>query len=198
MTLSSAELIPLSYARTVHNQTHGTEFQSHTNLLTAEQAQQINGHFDIEVHTGVHGFSMDALAAMGVKSDMHLGLPTQKEYAQAAEIVQDMQVGDTLFVERFGFSRPQESSVSPNVAALLEQATSGSFPKDLGEVALIGLETLITMRENLELARQNYNIDAWDYAVQLARLKGIAVKYADTDMIEGDAQHAVAQGRTIA
>lgn len=183
------DLVPTTYQRQVWNADHGMELHHHDDLLDAEQAKRINDHFSIEIFAGTHGQALprpDFNNPAEVRR-YHRTKPTQKEYAAASALVDSLRPGDTLFVEGIGFTHPIVEGL-PQV--FLEMANppvsdpSNPFAamdhwgKDIAQAEIARL------RKELEDKRANYEIHAWDYASQLARLKGITVVSADIDAFE--------------
>ncbi|HEX4661993.1 MAG TPA: hypothetical protein VH144_00075 [Candidatus Saccharimonadales bacterium] len=164
---------------------HGTELSAHTDALTAEQAERVKAQYDIEVYMGAHG---QALGTHADNPNRILFLPTQKEYQEAAAIIDDMQPGDVLFREGYGFVGPvSEPIIAPEVLSRLgekppESSLSGQLGVMLGQVMLH--QTLGELRKSLEQSRQNCQIDAWQYAQGLASLKGIRTVSADIDAFD--------------
>ncbi len=185
----SKELVPQDYGRFAYNALHGTALEAHKDHLTAEQARRINENFDIEVYLGTHGFALDPndpYSRLG-------GLPTQEEYDAAADAVNGLEQGDVLLVEGVGF---MESEVQ-SVPQLHEQDLSTSVAANpafeyLAHLVLqLADQSIELQRKDLEERRRNYGLDAFSYAIELARLKGVEILYADHDAFEVAANHAV-------
>jgi hypothetical protein len=192
----SSELVPLSYAREAYNALHGTELQTHNDALTAEQAARINNHFDIELHLGTHG-----LASGEQSYDPYalIALPTQQEYKEAAAVVEGLRPGDTLFIEGYGFnSQPPEPVQVPDRLPLTTEKGSTFAQRMFGQLALtMAHEMKAEARRGLEQERHDYKISAWDYARQLAALKGVRTVVADHDVFEDQSLRALSKGRGL-
>lgn len=176
----SNELVPLDYQRYAYNAHHGTELQHHNSLLTAEQAAQVNNNYDIELYFGTHG------AVPGADTEAThnpLVLPSQKEYEEAAAVVDSLQPGDTLFVENYGFTKPTLEPLPP-IPSAEELGSLGSSRFFSSHAEMFMRDMRQSARDQLENARQNYKISALDYARQLAALKGIRTVYADLDAFD--------------
>jgi len=195
MNRPSTELVPRSYAREGYNVLHKTELKTHTDALTADQAERINDNYDIEIYVGVHGRALKD----GPKSGLDLiALPTQEEYDEVAAVVGSMHPGDTLFIEGYGFARqPSEpvrlSELLPDVA---EQESHDAALRAFGELALSMVAELERYsRAQLEQQRNEYAIGAWQYAYELAELKGVQTIFADHDAFEHKSFRALNKGR---
>lgn len=181
----STELAPTTYRRQVWNADNGTQLEHRGDSLTAEQAKRINAHYSVEVHTGVHGQILSTVSNARESIRSLVGKPTQKEYAAVAQIVNGMRPGDTLFVEGIGF---RQHMVEPLPEAFFETDTTRpnsepfNLPAEMGRTIL--RDELAKMAADLEEQRQNYKINARDYALQLAMLRGINVVWADIDAFE--------------
>jgi hypothetical protein len=188
----SQELVPLSYARTAWNTYHGADLQGHDSLLNAEQAAQINRQYDIEVHGGFHGNKFVR--------------PTQREYDEAAAVIDGMEPGDTLFIEKYGFrQQPPEPIPRVEAAPISETQVPDPYNRMLGTLAAFGIsdeqghsaqdELAEMARSELEALREDDKIDAWDYAESLAEIKGVRIVYADHDAFEQEGLKRVTGGR---
>jgi len=149
----SNELVPLDYQRYAYNAHHGTDLQHHNSLLTAEQTAQVNDNYDIELYFGTHG----AAPAHGTEATHNpLVLPSQKEYDEAAAVVDSLQPGDTLFVEGYGFTEPTLEPLPP-ISSTEELASSiGSLSSSRlfsGYAEVFMRETRQSARDQLEDAR---------------------------------------------
>lgn len=193
----SIELVPLSYARDAYNVLHGTELRTHTDALTAEQASRINSNYDIEVHVGTHG------QAPGAHPDNPyavITLPTQQEYQEVAAVVAGMQPGDTLFSEGYGFrDQPPEPVMIPNRPTTAADGPAVSFFERMFSEHRLALahELRAAAGRRLEELRRDYKIDAWDYARQLAILKGVRTVYADHDIFDDELLDALGQNKDL-
>lgn len=196
-------VVPTTYERAAWNtiqagNPHHQELPHHDSRLTAEQAREIEKHFDIELHFGRHSFG--TLHKPPGTLNIH-GLPTQREYDAALHIVSGLQEGDTLFVEARGFSEQPPEPVTIEQMARLNDAIEEVMrqtPKNIMEMSMlqcatqIGRATLKLMgmarvassaehREQAALIREGYLSSTWTYARLAALAKGIRVRYADYD-----------------
>jgi hypothetical protein len=195
--MSSRQLVPLSYAQNAYNAAHGTELQTHTDTLTAEQAARINDNYAIEIHVGTHGLLLgaDPNSPHAVNT-----LPTQQEYEEAAAVVADMQPGDTLFLEGYGFNaQPPEPAMIPDrLETASEKNSTTSVLKAFGQLTLsMAHKQNAEARRRLEQERRDYKVGVWDYAEKLAALKGIRTVYADQDAFGRESLQALAKGKGI-
>ena len=191
-----SELVPLSYSRDAYNAIHGTELQTHTNSLTAEQATRINETFDIELHVGRHGLITHDTDNLRSRLD----LPGEQDYEAAAAVVEDMQPGDVLFIENNGFKSQPESLSTPSIESQLAKEAIKDKDVNWRAIAQLALYaeniTKDFAREWIEENRRDHKISAWDYAESLAALKGIDVVYADHDAFEMESIRAISGGKT--
>ena len=110
-------------------------------------------------------FSVEAyLGTHGIIGSDADRIPTQKDYEAAKEVVDTMGPHDVLFVENYGYTKhtlEAEDTEEPGVR-----------------------------KQNLEQQRQDYGLDAWAYAEQLAHLKGNRVLHADADAFTSEQMKA--------
>lgn len=200
----STDLVPVSYDKQAWNELRqaiipGVEpLPYHGGNLTSEQATRINEHYDIELNFGIHGFGLNTKPEGMLHAE---GLPTQREYEAAKQVVDGLQEGDTLFIERAGFSSNPTQPMS--LQQLIEfkatlDAVAKLRPKDMLELAAfntlkviggsllqVGAKVKLDQSTHDILAastgRDNYLTSAWTYAAALARAKGVTVRYADKD-----------------
>lgn len=198
----SNELVPLSYNRMVYNDMHGTELQTHTDALTAEQATRINNNYDIHVYVGAHGQEDD-----GTNNKANLmELPTQKEYGQAAAVIDTMEPGDVLFLEGYGHdTQPKPPVTMPDIlpGAQAERRNDPlSLQHMMGNVVLGALTNIqdIARRhasQELEAERAEYKLSVWDYARRRAHLRGIQTVLADHDAASAESLKALTGGKDL-
>ncbi len=188
-TRISTELVPLQYGREAWNIIHGTSLETHSNLLTEEQAAQINSENDIVLAVGDHGQSKRY--AKGQNE-----IPTDREFWDMAHFVKSLQPGDVLFIEYSGF-RQQRTPPAEAAPAQPEQAAKqkGRLRQMLGKLALGSREeTTITESPALKKAREEREVDLWAYAGRYAEERGITVLHADIDEYT---EHTLTSGRDI-
>ncbi len=191
----SGQLIPVEGHRQAWNTINGTELEGHNDALTAEQARRINAQYDIEIQAGLHGIVTEV--DDDTLPEDYLRLPTQREYAEAAEVVGGLQPGDVLFVEAYGFGRqaPEPAAQLDVLVESIDTSDMDPVQQRVAEVVMSAAvhyrtdidkykEQLKLQRSQLEDQRQNYEISAWRYASTLARLKGVRVVYADHDAFD--------------
>jgi hypothetical protein len=186
--------------RDAWNSQFGTELRHHNDELTPAEAARINEYYDIEVYVGTHGqprggideFLGDSqvLKTPGERKAFELlTLPTPEEYDAAAAVVDTMRPGDVLFIEQAGFESHPDAPPPPPEAALGAE-TVHDLPKALlkaliGEMAVnVWQKWADSRRQWAEEGRAERVIDAWEYAKQLAAIKGIRTVYADYDAFE--------------
>jgi hypothetical protein len=186
----STELVPFTDVREAWNTIHGKELQAHNNALTAEQSARITEHYDVEAYVGAHGIIGEGLQ----DPNSWPGLPTNKEYDEAKKLVDGMQPGDVLLTELYGFDVAGREPVPPSY----ETPRLGESPMDkwIGRMLLQATGVQQTeyeakrtsyiegKRQELEVARSEFKISAWEYARGLAVLKGIRVVHADYDAFD--------------
>jgi hypothetical protein len=120
--------------------------------ITAAEAYAVNQHINIVAYAGVHS---------GGNADYYRDLPELDiEYDAAKSVVDslDPSRGDALFVESFGHSYPQQSNTWLDVDPSMTPAD---------------------MRDMTEYMRRRRSINVFDYAAELALLRGIPVIHAD-------------------
>jgi hypothetical protein len=185
----STDLVPRSYDRAAFNVFNGTELQTHTDALTAEQAAQINDAYDIEIYVGAHG-----RPTVGAPNnlDEYMSPPTQEEYREVADVIAGMQPGDTLFLEGRGYDQEQQDKLD-----LTPMAGGGSSDPLLWMMVQYA-SSLLSAKISDRLVRdmQNYKIDTFEYGARLAQLKGITVVHADHDAFDDKAVSSLKQGRS--
>ncbi len=203
----STDLVPLTYSRQAWNETVRAlkpDFQPlayHNSLLTAEQTQAINDHYDMRLYFGVHGFGLRTKPEGMLHSE---ALPTQREYRAVWEVVNELEEGDTLLVEGAGFMQhppdPTTMAQITQLAAALkqfEQAEPTNFfelttfdtIRRVGQFVLDRVVTgkihqSLTYQTEAEIGKEGYLFSAWNYAVALALSKGVRVRYADSDYFD--------------
>jgi hypothetical protein len=188
------ELATLDEARKEWNESHGTHLEAHNDALTAEQAQRVNDAYDTGIYVGTHGPSG------GVSPDHPRAKSIQ--YDEVATIIGDMQPGDALFVEGFGFTTPTYEPNAPGLTVTNGETAVGDIGDMTPMLDLIMRSVIEEVAKNAgtsmaELQRQAHAISAWGYAEKLAAEKGIPVVYADLDAFQVDRFKAIAGGKSL-
>lgn len=179
------EIQPPYDSRANYNAAHGTNLPEHDDALTSEQAVRINDAYTIKLVFGWHGQSRELQPG---ENPYEVPEPTSplelndKDYEGVQRFVDDMQPGDVLFIEDYGFDEQ-----SPDYSQLHRQ---GKF-----EVSRPLLER---QRQFAETARRTRLITPWTYARLLAECAGIRVLFADSDAYQAHVQEATGMAPTPA
>lgn len=166
---TSTDVVPFYDALPEWNRLHGTELEAHNDALSIEDARRINEQFTITIYGGSHaqGHRGNVLDVLSIFSQ-----PLERHYDEAKRVVDTLGPGAVLFLENYGFS---QGSLAPNVN---EKSTAAD-------------DKLV----KLERARQSRAISAWDYALELAKSKGIPVVFADQNAFEAESNRALNKDR---
>lgn len=202
-----AALVPLTYERAAFEHfrqgaTGDAETQvRHDSLLTREQAEAINSHYDIVLNFGTHAFGRENLPR---GAHPWMSMSTQREFSEVETALSGVKEGDTVFVESAGFvSQPPKAVTEKDIQAVKEveamiraelakgtaSLEEGMFKLTTASIMRITAEVMAVYRASLSVvsgvaaqrSREHNLGSAWDYARFLAASKGVQVRYADYD-----------------
>ncbi len=175
----NAELVPMAYHHQALAEIGGLSLRYHTDRLSSEDAERLNEQIDFSVGFGTHGRAQkpEDFEHLSPKKIESWDWPTQREYTEAAEFVEDMEPGDVLCVEGHNFNGLYGDS-DGSLTRLVQQYIDRGTPEEVARSEV---------RRRLDRARDDYKLTAFDYAVGRAELKGVRVEHADLDALQTEA-----------
>jgi hypothetical protein len=179
MNAMSKELVPTTYDRNAYNTIRGVETRHHDGLLTGEQAKEINENFDVLIVPVRHGIGLDR-DPQALEKDF---APGDDDYEHVKKIINSLDHGDVLFVEGVGFESENDATMympEENMKETRRRAYESNDPNDPDIIKFLNAHL------RLVSDRENYTIDALDYAHQHAFFHGIEVVFADMDAYDND------------